>query len=62
MKIVEIIAKDGYKLTQVAEVSIENRIYASKVYTPTPEAWHKVPISEFEEWETSMEKLNPIIE
>lgn len=61
MKRVEIKAKEGYALTQVADVPMEKRIYVSKVNTPTPEKWKEVHISEREAWEKEMDKLRPII-
>ena len=56
---IELIAKKGYTLTQVADVKIETRTYASRVYTSSPDEWKEVPISEFEEWKKEKEKLNP---
>lgn len=61
MERIEKIAKQGYTLTQVAEVAFEERVYASKVFTSTPEAWKEVPISEFEAWQKDMDKFNPVI-
>lgn len=59
MKRVEKIASAGCKLTQVGEVDVGHRVYASRVHTSRPELWVEVPISEFEEWKKEMEKLNP---
>lgn len=57
MKRKELIAKEGYKLTQVAETPIEERMYVSRVYTLTPDEWKEAPISEFEEWEAAIKQL-----
>ena len=61
MKRVEIKAKEGYALTQVADVPMEERIYVSKVNTPTPEKWKEAPTSERDAWRKEMDKLRPII-
>lgn len=58
---VEIVAREGYKLTQVEEVPFGQRLYVSKVYTPTPNDWKEVPISEYHEWQTEIDKLNPVM-
>lgn len=55
---IELTAKKGYTLTQVADVKIENRTYASRVYTSSPDEWKEVPISEFEGWQKELDKLN----
>lgn len=57
MERVEIIAKEGFKLTQVAEAPIEERMYVSRVYTTTPNDWKEVPLSEYEEWEATIKQL-----
>lgn len=58
MERTERIAKEGYKLTQVAELPIEERVYASRVYTEAPHDWKEVPLSEYDEWQEEINKLN----
>ena len=58
MERTEITAKKGYKLTQVAEVEITERVYVSRVYTLTPEDWRQAPDKEAAEWRKEIEKLN----
>lgn len=50
MERVEIIASDGCKLTQTAEITAEQRIYVSRVYTNAPNDWKEAPVEEYEEW------------
>ena len=58
MERVNIKADNGYKLTQVAEVALEQRLYLNAVWTEQPNAWKQVPIAEYDAWQKDIEKLN----
>lgn len=53
-------AKDGYIFTQIAEVPIEQRVWGRVIDTTHIEMFHEVPIEEYNEWQTEMDKLKPV--
>ena len=52
-------AKDGYIFTQIKEVPIEQRVWGRVIDTTQIEMFHEVPIEEYKEWQTEMNKLRP---
>lgn len=57
---VEITAKDGMYLTQVSEVSDEDRVYCTKALMPkgNESLWRDATQEEYDEWSERMESEN----